>query len=336
MPTQDYDVLVSLQASVGEQETRLGERGKCRFCPSTDISKFKSVSHTFPEGLGNKWFVSLDECDECNTLFSIYDDSLIKSVGPLLTVGGTKGKDNKVRQTGRSKGSHSIKHHVNDEGRRISYNLMNLKDEVSSPEGTSISFLMDGTMMMYVPTPLEKFVPRYAYKCLAKMALAVMPMSELCNFRKLLEWVKSPDDAEEFPFLDVGLSLGSLGNAPEIISASLLRRKPHITRLPYMIFIFCAGSVCWQLDVMPDERDDACDLAKFGWINIGWSLRFQADDEVPIDIKYSQPTHFDWSSNLSQAIPVQGLLDKVADQGRQVEIVADLRPMNPSEMNPSE
>ena len=49
-----------------------------------------------------------------------FDDALAKSSGAVLTVGGTQGKRNKVRQTGRTTGPASIRHSVEDGQRSIS------------------------------------------------------------------------------------------------------------------------------------------------------------------------------------------------------------------------
>ena len=43
---------------------------KCRFCKKTKPeASFKRKAHTFPNFMGNKELLSLDECDECNSFF---------------------------------------------------------------------------------------------------------------------------------------------------------------------------------------------------------------------------------------------------------------------------
>ena len=79
-----YQVLCQVQASVGQRTEYIGSGGKCRFCDNDDRQKFRKKAHTFPEALGNKWVFSNDECDACNSRFSVYEDSLAKAVGPLL------------------------------------------------------------------------------------------------------------------------------------------------------------------------------------------------------------------------------------------------------------
>ena len=57
---------------------------------------------------------SRDECDACNARFGAFDDALAKSLGAVLTLGGTPGKGDKVRQTGRTGDPASIRHAVVD------------------------------------------------------------------------------------------------------------------------------------------------------------------------------------------------------------------------------
>ena len=98
----EYQIFRQVQAPVGENaKIIIGGGTVCRFCGNDDRRKFRTKAHTFPEALGNKWVFSDDECDDYNARFSVYEDALIKAVGPLLTLGGTRGKRG-VRQTGRS------------------------------------------------------------------------------------------------------------------------------------------------------------------------------------------------------------------------------------------
>src|ERR1700738_3950089 len=94
-----YTLLAEVKGSIGGNAVHLGSRGKCRYCSATGTGRFRTKAHAFPEALGNKWVISRDECDTCNQLFSKYDDAIAKAVGPFLTLGGVKGKSNKVRQT---------------------------------------------------------------------------------------------------------------------------------------------------------------------------------------------------------------------------------------------
>src|SRR5687767_7083946 len=65
----------------------------CRFCGATRVSgSFSTDSHTIPQLLGNRYLLSHYECDDCNKLFSSYDDSLGNYLGLYRTMSLTKGR----------------------------------------------------------------------------------------------------------------------------------------------------------------------------------------------------------------------------------------------------
>ncbi len=220
-PTHDvsnYRILRVLQAGAGEPEIILGTRGRCRYCGATDPATFRNVAHTFPEAFGNKWIKSVDECDACNTSFGSFDDALAKSLGAVLTVGGTQGKRNKVRQTGRTTGPASIRHSVEDGQRSISMRIN------GTPFEQHVGFI-PRTMEIALTTPAgtERFVPALGYRALVKMALAMLPTEEMDRFANTVAWLREPV-GNLLHDMTVGLSFGNVGNAPPILAAALLRR----------------------------------------------------------------------------------------------------------------
>ena len=309
---QDYEVLCAVRGCTRDGIRKLENKGKCRFCDETACDFFRKKSHTFPEGLGNKWITSADECDKCNALFGIYDDALCKSVGPLLTIERVKGKGGKIRQTGRSEGSHNFKYETSDGKSSIKTELMNKSKNIEIPEGTSITFIVDpdssfdGAIIKRIPVPAEKFVPRYAYKCLVKMGFALIPHGELNNFTKLKKWLQAPDDNCDFPFLDVGISTGSLSDPPEVLAAVILRRRQGAIVSPEYIFWFCAGSICWQIELRSDSSDANLPPVKFGLINFDW-IMCQQDDDTRTFNRFTTPHHFDWKSGVAEPIPISAI-----------------------------
>lgn len=107
-----YVLLRQVKGCIGGARILLGEKGICRYCGGRNPKTFRKIAHAIPEALGNKWIISADECDVCNDAFSLYEDALANSVSPLLTLGGTAGKGNKVRQTGRTAGDAVIRRDV--------------------------------------------------------------------------------------------------------------------------------------------------------------------------------------------------------------------------------
>jgi hypothetical protein len=324
-----YQILSHFQAGEGSNLQTVTPIGDCRFCGESDRRQFRMQAHLIPEGLGNRWLLSEDECDKCNNNFSAYESSLCSSVGPILTLGGTKGKKGKVRQSGRSRGSLNIRHTKNGGARRVSVNLLDIDCDVEPPQGTEITFYNDHYTRFGFPTPAENFIPRHAYKALVKIGLQIMPAEELENFRNLVNWLNSKSETEQFQFLDVGVSVGSLGNSPSYASATLLRRRAPESRGPYMILILTAGSICWQLDLMPDILDDHCGPARFGAINVNWSTVLSSPGCEPIIIAYDKPMHFDWSSTIALPIPIERIEYGFNYHTNQAELEVRWRAMAP-------
>lgn len=75
------------------RKTRIGQKGKCRFCfKSSAKTTFRKSAHLIPELLGNKYLLSNFECDKCNELFSTFEDSLASYLGAFRTLYGMKSR----------------------------------------------------------------------------------------------------------------------------------------------------------------------------------------------------------------------------------------------------
>jgi len=293
-----YALLRHVQASSSDSKIKLGARGPCRFCGRTGRNNFRKEAHTFPISLGNRWVVSLDECDICNEqVFSRYEDALAKAVGPVLTLGGTRGRSGKVRSSGRSTAPVTI--------RRRHHAESNPELSVTAPLDDPRLFISanrkTGDLRLPILTPPEAFVPQYAYKALAKMAYAMLPTEDLSHYSKLRAWLIDEAKLLDFPFLEVGVSFGSVGNAPEMVAGTLLRRRNNGDPLPYTIFIFCAGSVCLQIELMSDHLEDHLPPMRPGQVKINFSVIIADDDDRnPITIEYGAPQLVTWHASKPQ------------------------------------
>jgi hypothetical protein len=170
-----YEVLRHVHGSIGGQRVHVGKRGTCRYCGTDDRRKFRKVAHTFPEAFGNRWVFSLDECDDCNHAFGIYEAALVSSVGPFLTLGGVKGKENHVRQTGRSAGPAYVRHTRDADGKRAISAFVNTGKDPLPPLGIDPR---TGEVFFELPVAIERFRPRRAYKALSKIAYSLLPDEE--------------------------------------------------------------------------------------------------------------------------------------------------------------
>lgn len=297
-----YTLLEQVKGSVGADRTYIGRKGVCRYCGCKDASKFKNVSHTFPESLGNKWIVSLDECDGCNKVFSVYDDALSNSVSPFLTLGGVKGKENKIRQTGRSRGMSVMSRQAPNAPSRISILIrgVNASEHVFTDPAT-------GNIRMVYPVAGVPFKPRHAYKALVKMAIALLPEDELENYKKLRAWILDPNDNNCCSLLEVGLSFASVGNAPPLAVGVLLRRTEEQDLRPRIVFVFSAGSVCLQIYLRSDSLDDQLPLDLPGILGIEWSNVIVGSTGSPIRLSYGAPIHMDWRFLETSPQPVESI-----------------------------
>jgi hypothetical protein len=321
-----YELLAHVQASVGSKRVLLGEAGHCRYCGTSDAAKFRKLAHTLPEALGNKWILSRDECDDCNSVFGAYDDALAKSVGGILTVGGTLGKGNRVRQTGRSSGPASIAHGRVDGRRQISMRV------VGAPFEQHVSLNAKRRDIVFItPTGSERFVPRYAYQALVKVGLALMPSDELANFTKLAAWLLEPDGNQpDIGPLIVGLSFGSVGNSPQLAAGALMRRTDSSQLLPYMISVVSVGSVCFQIELMEDVQTVSWPVRDRARPNIRWTNVLGPRGRPQIKIDYGEPVHLDWSSSDLEPSPIEAIETQVnisTQEGRMVPLLRS-RPPN--------
>ena len=298
-----YTLLAQVKASIGGTKTYLGRKGPCRYCDESDARFFRTEAHAFPEGLGNRWVISWDECDKCNSLFSKYDDAIVRAVGPFLTLGGVKGKSNKVRQTGRSGGPAVLARRDGQERPAISIHSTNAESL------QQMAVTPDGTLRLNMPVADDPFKPRYAYKALVKMAVALLPDDELANYSRTRAWLLDPGDSLEFPYLDVGISFASIGNAPPLLAGALLRRTNSMDVVPHILFILSAGSVCFQIDLMSDHLEDHLPPTPPGMINIEWTnVVGNSDGSETVSFRYGRPKHLNWAPSENQPQPVEEIV----------------------------
>ena len=298
-----YTLLAQVKASTESTKQYIGQKGPCRYCGERDARFFRTEAHAFPEGLGNQWVVSRAECDKCNRLFSKYDDAIVRAVGPFLTLGGVKGKSNKVRQTGRSDGPAVLSRRNGADRPELSIR------SIDTERSQQMAVTSEGALRLNFPVADDPFRPRYAYKALVKMAIALLPDAEIANYGRLRTWLLDSDDAIEFPHLDVGISFASIGHAPELLIGALLRRRDPEELVPHILFVFSAGSVCFQIDLMSDHLEDHLPPLPAGTINIEWTNTVGSPNRPEaISFRYGRPTHFNWSSAQSQPQPVKEIV----------------------------
>lgn len=287
-----YNQVVQELVELEGQKRFVGNRSACRYCGTKDEADFgrRSNAHLFPMALGNRVLFTLDECKACNHKFSIYEDALTKAVGPFLTLGGVRGRKG-VRQTGLSKGKSKIRHSSSGGKRRLSVTSNRI------PHGLFKTDHSSGVMTIRLPVEGDAFVPRYAYKALLKIAVSILPEAELPNFTNAIGCLTSQDDIPHDAPLQVGFSYALVGNAPPVLAGCLLRRSKDELSLPYMIFVFMAGSLCFQIWVKSDKAD--AHVPNVGKLGIQYTAQLPIPERGYLPVRFSDPRQFDWSDNKS-------------------------------------
>jgi hypothetical protein len=299
-----YELIREVRGSIGGEKIKIGRRFECRYCSSQDRSQFRTEAHTFPEALGNKWVISQDECDICNQKFSVYEGALAAAVSPFLTLGGVEGKNSTVRQTGRSAGNAVLKRSPTGTGRphisavAVGFDLPSLA-----------KFDNHGKLRLNIPIAGVPFKPRHAYKALAKMGFSLLPEDEVTHYGNLRTWLMDINDTVEFPHLECGMSFASVGKSPPFVSGSILRRVNPLGMHPHMLFIYCSGSVCFQIDLLSDHLESHIPAVPIGAIKIQYSV--VVGDETGrriIEFRYGNPTPLNWSSQTTEPQPIETMV----------------------------
>lgn len=293
-----YETIAQELTEFGATARFLGRRERCRFCGTADQSEFggKRNAHSFPEALGNRTSFSLDECKECNQRFSVYEDALCKAVGPYLTLGGIEGKRG-VRQTGRTAGSSFLRHSVFDGRRHIQ-----IKAD-GDPEKLATINPVTGKLHIRIPVEGDMFVPLYAYKALMRIALSIMPVAELENFADALACLQTLESPPRSGSMRVGFSFSHVGNAPPALAGALLRRTSPVHFTPYMIAIFTAGNVCFQIWLRSDSQD--IDLPDMAGLRVRWISNLPKPEGGYYPVEFGEPLQFDWSGLSPERQPLE-------------------------------
>lgn len=224
----------------------IGKKGECRFCGKKEPeTTFKNIAHSFPEFLGNTTLISSDECDSCNKLFSetiednfakytLIDRALMQISGKSRKPPTYKREDVRIE---RKDGQIKIQSHINN------------KDILLDVENNRL------TITGYK----QPYTPRLAFKCLVKMALAVMPSEELQHFGDTLLWLQIKDRNDDKLRTNSLICIQSFVPGPmpfPWITYLLFKRKDDNDNIPYSIFYLAVGNYTFQIHI-PGSRKDA-------------------------------------------------------------------------------
>lgn len=171
----DYDMSHNKEILLGDKsETR-----KCRFCgKSTPDVSFESDAHAIPHLIGNRVLKTLYECDSCNKqLFSKMDeqfDAYMRFYHVFCHVSRNGNTVNSYKCNSKSKAGISVSDKWTDVNCCVGEDL-----------STSVN-LQDKTITF---SGVRSYNPLAVFKAIVKMALSIMPESDIDNFEDTLRWL---------------------------------------------------------------------------------------------------------------------------------------------------
>ncbi|MEI8202456.1 MAG: HNH endonuclease [Bacteroidota bacterium] len=213
----------------------------CRFCGNDETKNtFNSDTHIIPELLGENDFIHFEECDKCNSKFSGFESHLAILFRPYLTMVGVKGKHRvpefQSRTLEKNENTRTIIKHKDN---KIRYVFTSQKND----------FLIDdenkkGSITFRLPP----HKPILVYKSLVKIALTLLPKTEVSKYKNIFYWLSdSLNKDTHFPFAFVSILLGSKFSIP---FAELYKTKRTIYKyhfLPELTLIIRFGNIVLQI-----------------------------------------------------------------------------------------
>lgn len=223
---------------------------ECRYCKQTKLTvTFKDKAHTFPEFLGNKLFVNKDnECDDCNHFFGDkLEPNLNSFIKTLLVVDDINGKG----------GSKKYK----------SFNKMggithkNGSIEMSVVEGYEMVSDDPVEKKMKIKIDIPKYSLRSAYKAILKMALSILPESEIGDFKFEFSCLKNNDIFGcEYIILNYYPGFNIMP-----FSIMLYKRKNDTVPIPKYQFAVMNNNFLLQVPVFSDKDISIIDKNSFSY-----------------------------------------------------------------------
>lgn len=173
--TLEYDILNSIEILENNAENKIilkdSEDKVCRFCKkSYPTVKFRNISHTIPEFIGNKTLFSDFECDNCNHFFSKFENEFANYLLPYNTFSETRTKKNKI-----PKYKNKIEIFTGDD------NVINVKN-------ISEKSIIDKKTIIF-PVDVPSYIPEFIYRLLIKIGISIIPENIIQNYSKTIDWL---------------------------------------------------------------------------------------------------------------------------------------------------
>ncbi|MFS2049368.1 HNH endonuclease [Variovorax sp. Varisp41] len=243
-----YETIAYSDFGPESSTTYLGQdaQRRCRYCGDTspDVT-FSTKAHAFPEQIGNKALIDLNECDRCNKHFSKWvEDDFGKWTLPMRSLGRVNGKGIPTFQS-------------SDKAFRVeAQDAKNLKIRLAKDDPRHVLDMESNTVTLKLER--QPYVPMGVFKCLVKMALAVMPQEEALACEHLKKWILQESHTfESYPYRPLNIYTQFLpGPLPnDRFQYCLLRRRAQYPEFPFMIFVLQFSNLVLQI-ILPMHKED--------------------------------------------------------------------------------
>ncbi|MBQ9258528.1 MAG: hypothetical protein IJ187_01570 [Neisseriaceae bacterium] len=224
----------------------------CRFCEKKEPEvKFRDLAHAIPESLENISLFTNYECDECNHKFgNTIEDHLNKYLFPIRIASCILGK----------KGTITYKHPF-FQNNRIDVKKGHI--DIKSDSNVELVQQLDEHTLK-INLIRQTYIPINVYKALVKMAISIIPESELSFFKNTIKWLQSNEKTIEDYFGQFVIMRFFPGTTKfPFIKILLLKRKDNKSIIPAYQFIIAFAHYSFQIIVPCFEKDKHLDGQQF-------------------------------------------------------------------------
>jgi HNH endonuclease len=245
------------------EETIFGDVGKkiylgtklprvCRFCKRTNAEvTFKKYAHVLSQFLGNRNLLSYFECDECNELFGIYEQSFASYFGGLITFAGIKGKSRKVPKYGDDK-----------TGLEVSFG--ETFTQITIPAGNGQVEIDQENKSIIISTG-RSYVPIHIPKILIKIGLCMLQPEDVDDYDRARKFILDSAMDSRFDGSEMLRVSSYFIPGPFTFSkpfAELYKKKRKQSKhFPLRQVILCFANVCLQI-TLPFAKSEQHRVAK--------------------------------------------------------------------------
>ena len=256
VPTPDFsEATRTLKPIHGLSYLGNANNKKCRFCHKGEPEvSFRDDAHALPESIGNKALASYYECDACNCLFGKgIETEYGKFFNFYHNVANVKGKN----------GPPTLAYKISCAKRTeecmdycIKLNFDNDIPVIRVCQEVDENHVEKKDDCIILKSKIPQHSPIAVYKALVKMAITVLPFTDLVYYTKATEWIKDLNHKNIFTNgkkLLVKYEFIPGYNVTQYPHFSIFKRKGTVFNLPHTLFHLTYGCLSMLIEVPRDN-----------------------------------------------------------------------------------